>query len=456
MATVPKGMSGAFALDEGSTRFEALALVYLALPTIVFLFAWIVWPLGPIAAFVLCLIIAGVLSPSRGRWLPGPGPLLLPVVVIALLWTVMAGLGHFVYANSDWVVRDAVLRDLVVDAWPVTYRIGGVDTLLRAPIGYFLPAALIGKLWGLPAAEHALLSWTACGVALVFAMMLRDRPTPKAAIVRIAIFIAFSGMDIVGTITHYNPLALGAHLEWWAFLYQYSSQTTQLFWVPNHALPGWIAVAWLVGRDPRRLSITTAVLFVLFVPLWSPLTAIGIAPMIGIALLRRLAFERWAVALRAVVHWKVVVATMICLVLVYPYLIAGSDQVASGSNSDLLFVNEQLVPRYIEFVLFEFVGFAALLLWRAPRDPLLWIAVVILLALPLYRFGPYKRPRDARIDPAADLPRDPHGPVAVDAARLLATSGSACLRDGPADLRRGDAVHGVRAHVHRTRLVLRR
>jgi len=26
------------------------------------------------------------------------------------------------------------------------------------------------------------------------------------------------------------------HLEWWAGRYQYSSMTTQLFWVPNHAL----------------------------------------------------------------------------------------------------------------------------------------------------------------------------------------------------------------------------
>jgi hypothetical protein len=358
------------------------------LPTIVFLVSWIVVPIGLVAAIALCVIVAAVLWPWRGRWLPGPGALWLPIVVIAGLWTVMGGLGHFVYANADWVVRDAVLRDLVLDPWPVAYRVDGVDMLLRAPIGYFLPAALIGKLWGVRAAEQALLLWTVAGVALVFAMMLRDRPRPGAALIRIAIFIAFSGMDIVGTLAHYDPHALGDHLEWWAFLYQYSSQTTQLFWVPNHALPGWIAIAWLVGREPRRLPVTVAVLFVLFVPLWSPLTALGVAPLVAIALLRRLVAGPPAVAWRSIVQWKVVVAVAICLALVCPYLIAGSDKVASGNNSDLPWVGEQIVPRYIEFVLFEFVGFAALLLWRAPRDPLLWMAVVVLLVLPLYHFGP--------------------------------------------------------------------
>lgn len=374
---------------ESSTRIEALALVYLALPTILFLAGWIVAPLGLAAALALAIVIAAILLPSRHRWAPGPGALLLPIVVIASLWTVTAGVGHFIYANPDWLVRDAVLRDLVVDRWPVSYRLDGIDTLLRAPIGYFLPAAVVGKLFGLRTAAHALFAWTTLGVVLVFAMMLRDRPTPRAAVIRIVVFVVFSGMDIIGTLAHYDPHALGDHLEWWAFVFQYSSQTTQLFWVPNHALPGWIAVAWLLGRDLRRLPVAPAVLFVLLVPIWSPLTAIGVAPLVGAALLVRFARDRIRVPLRALVDWKVIVPTLVCLFLVYPYLTAGSDRVASGASGDLRWVGEQIVPRYIEFVLLEFAGFAVLLLRRDRHDALSWAAVVVLLALPIYRFGPF-------------------------------------------------------------------
>jgi hypothetical protein len=377
------------AVADESTRIEALVLVYLALPSIIFLVGWIVFPLGLIAGLAMVAAIAGLMLPSRGRWLAGPGPLWLPIIAIAALWTVLAGLGHFVYANSDWTVRDAVLVDLVRDRWPVTYHVDNLDLVLRAPIGYFLPAALIGKLWGIKVAEQALLIWTTAGVALTFAMMLRDRPTLKAGLIRITIFIVFSGMDIVGTIAHYNPRAIGDHLEWWAFIFQYSSQTTQLFWVPNHALPGWLAIAWLVGQDPKRLSTTAAILFVLLAPLWSPLTAVGIAPIVGAALLHRCVSGGPGAWKAALLDWRMLLPLAICMALVFPYLIAGSDKVASGSNADLRWVGEDIVPRYIEFVLFEFAGFALLLIGRKPRDPLVWVAVALLLALPLYRFGPY-------------------------------------------------------------------
>jgi hypothetical protein len=373
---------------EPMSRSEGAALVYLGLPTIVFTAGWIVFPLGPLAGVAVAIAFFALLAPHRHRWMPGIGMLAIPVLAVATLWCLLAGLGHFVYANSDWTVRDAVLVDLVRDPWPVRYFADGHALVLRAPIGYFLPAALVGKLWGIAAAEYALLVWTITGVVLTFALMLRDQPTLRVAVIRIAIFIAFSGMDIVGTIAHYDPHAIGDHLEWWAVLFQYSSQTTQLFWVPNHALPGWLAMAWLAGRDRATLPMTPAILFVVFAPLWSPLTAIGIAPIVGIALVQRAAADPrvlWSL-LR---DWTMWLPLLVSLLLVDPYLVAGSDQVASGGNADIRWVGEDIVPRTIEFICFEFLGFALLLLWRTPRDVVLWTASLLLVALLTYRFGPF-------------------------------------------------------------------
>ena len=406
--------------DGNVTRIEAAALAYLALPTIIFVAGWIVFPWGVGAAIALIAALTALYRPHRGRWLSGIGPLLLPVVLIALLWVVLGGGGHLVYANQDWVVRDAVLVDLSRDHWPVSYHVDGHHLLLRAPIGYFLPAAVVGQLWGIRIAEQALLAWTVTGVSLTFAMLLRDRPSLRSAMIRIVIFIAFSGMDIVGTLAHYNPHGLGDHLEWWAFLFQYSSQTTQLFWVPNHALPGWLAIAWLLGQEPNRLSTTTAALFVLFAPLWSPLTAIGIAPIVAVAMIRRLWHERLAARVRSLVDWRMLVPLVVCAVLVFPYLLAGSDTVASGLNSQVRWVGEDIVPRYIEFILFEFVGFAILLVAVRPRDPLLWAAIAVLLVLPIKRFGPYNDLAMRASIPALTL-------LAVELGRWLSTSGAFLL-----------------------------
>ena len=117
----------------------------MALPTVILLATWITLPLGPVAALLVALAVAATVRRRRLDAALPLGPLLLPIVAIAGLWTVLAGVGHWAFANQDWVVRDAVLRDLVVDPWPVHYAIDGVDFLMRAPIGYFLPAASVGR-----------------------------------------------------------------------------------------------------------------------------------------------------------------------------------------------------------------------------------------------------------------------------------------------------------------------
>ncbi len=369
--------------------FEALPFVYLALPNLFYLGGWIVAPLGIPAAVILTLSLGVLLarvSPLTRRMRLGMAAI---TVGIAAVWATLGGVGHFVYANLDWTVRDAVLLDLVRNPWPVVYdsASGQPASMLRAPIGFYLPAAAVGKVLGIRFAELTLLLWTVLGVFLTFMLMQRDRPRVLQLLVRLAVFILFSGMDIVGTIAHYNPYAIGEHLEWWAFIFQYSSHTTQLFWVPNHALPGWIAIAWLLGYQGKRLPIAPAILMVALTPLWSPLTAIGLAPIFGVAIVADLMRDRSRHWFAAVLDLHFVGPVLICCVLIYPYLLLGSGTVGSGFSYKVPWVGEDFAPRYLEFVIFEFVLFAALLLWRYRLEPLLVCSIVLLLILPTYRIG---------------------------------------------------------------------
>ncbi len=128
----------------------------------------------------------------------------------------------------------------------------GGQSVLRAPLAYYLPAALVGKVAGVGVADTALLIWTAIGVALFLALAVERATTFRAALIIVAVLVLFSGMDLLGTVlrggfglaAHLRPVD---HLEWWATRFQYSSHTTQLFWVPNHALPGWIATSCSFG-----------------------------------------------------------------------------------------------------------------------------------------------------------------------------------------------------------------
>lgn len=57
----------------------------------------------------------------------------------------------------------------------------------------------------------------------------------------LVVFLLFSGMDVL--MARYNPEAWRHQIEWWAQCYQFSSNTTCLFWVYNQAVPA------LAGND---------------------------------------------------------------------------------------------------------------------------------------------------------------------------------------------------------------
>ncbi len=270
---------------------DRLAIGYVALPLVIFLAGWLVWWAALLLLACTGYALRALLAPMPSS-LPGPGsrpPItrlqLLVAVSAGCAWTVCAGAGHLLYANADWFVRDAVLHDLVVSPWPVGYgTLEGQQTVLRAPVAFYLPAALVGKWGGLLAADAAMGVWTALGTSLFLLQVLSLIPSRgKLVVMAVAVVVLFSGFDILGNILNGGPRFLqhwniAKHLEWWAGSYQYSSMTTQLFWVPNHALASWLLIG-LMSRN-TRCSAADAMLPILLAAaaLWSPLSAVGLVP----------------------------------------------------------------------------------------------------------------------------------------------------------------------------------
>ncbi len=375
---------------SGLRSADFWTLAYLALPNMIFLAGWVRPEFGLPAALLLLLSV-GFLCCDRPVLSNAPRLLGLALIV-ALPWLFLSGIGHFVYANADWIVRDAVLADLVRDAWPVIYRNipDQPDLLLRAPVAYYLPAAVAGKVLGAGSADFALFLWSLMGVVLAFFLMIRNGASSRELISRLFVFVLFSGMDVIGAMFSGKLPGFASHIEWWAGMYQYSSHTTQLFWVPNHALPGWIAIAWLLGIKRGTLPVGLSIAMVACVPLWSPLTAIGLAPIFAVAILREFGLRpmSFGAGLRVLFHPAAVMIALVTCVLIFPYLLMQGAPLPSvmsfeGVPADFYWI------RYVQFVLLEFFVIALLLMRHFRRDALLITAVLVLLVLPLFKFGPY-------------------------------------------------------------------
>jgi hypothetical protein len=373
---------------------DRVAIGYLILPLVIFLAGWFEWwaalPLIACTAYALRPLIAK--WPVAGTRLPVTPLQLTVAVVVGCGWTVFGGTDHLVFANADWHIRDAVLHDLVTSPWPVGYGLlDGKETLLRAPVAYYLPAALVGKIAGLPMAHLAMAIWTAIGATLFLLQVLSLTPSRASiAILVAAVVVLFSGLDIVGSLLNDGPRFrsdwnITTHLEWWAGTYQYSSMTTQLFWVPNHALGGWLMIG-LLYRDDRFTRIDTMLpILMVAAALWSPLTAIGLVP-----------FVLWKVGAGMVqqrslcpLHPKVWFPAFVVGLAVAAFLALDPTNIKRGLglvNDAPADVTMDLL-RQAQFFLLEagIIGLATLAIRRSSEVAL---ALVVLAVLPFVYLGP--------------------------------------------------------------------
>ena len=375
-----------FMNDNGSTSkltlLDGLICAFLALPLLLFC-AWFKWP---VAIGFAVLLVFGFHKALAGAWRGGfevRTGVVVAIGVVALAWTALAGVGHFFYANADWVTRDAVLRDLTATAWPPQYLSDGdFPLILRAPVGFYLPAAAAGSVLGLQAADLLLYLWTAIGFALFLCATTTLFPTDRQRFVACGLMIAFGGLDIVGFAVFQGSLPpLGQHIEWWAQFVQYSSNSTLMFWVPNHALPAWLGIVLVLRhwRQPELARITP--LLAAAIPLWSPLSAVGLAPFFIAAL-------DWRRDGRQLFSIRCGLPFIAIGLVIARYITMDTQSLPHGWAIDAFRRPADFWLFYSAFCLLEFGLLALVLVPLRAFDRRLGIALVILLLLPFYRFGP--------------------------------------------------------------------
>lgn len=388
-----------------------LGLFFLVLPLAIWCFGWLNVPcaiLGTaaiIVGFVLAWIRTGK-EAFRSIDLNISIPLIIAVLVAILVWCILGGQGGFVYQSSDWGARNAVLHDLMLYDWPVVYENDGA---LCYYFGFWLVPALVGKcslLLGLSmgaawiAANVALLLWTACGVFLAIVLFLQCVKCTSAKMIcgALLLFIFFSGMDIVGLLLTGDAamiekrLVEKIHIEWWASIFQFSSITTQLFWVFNQAVPAWIATLLILSTSRVDNDIFIGMLSAFLCPLPTMgLLFIGLAKFIG-----ELKKGGWRTTRRALLSPQNLIA-LIPLIAVAMFLMlsqrATLASTASGDATTLFHtyiggLSLNHILRLVLFFLLECGILLALLLPSERKSPYWGGVLVLLLVANVTRMGP--------------------------------------------------------------------
>ena len=260
--------------------------LYILLPVIIFLFGWCkIWLalLGAVivgVSYILAVRKADELSVIVLK--RKDAVTLIAAVIIILAWVFLSGVGGAVWQTSDHTYRNAIFDALVELPWPSYKEIVAGDSSQLRPlvyyIGFWLPSAAVGKLFGLLVGYLFQMVWAAAGIFLVYLLLCVWRK--KVLLWPLFVLIFFSGLDIVGmNLLNENliPATTLMHLEFWSgSTYQYSSNTTQLFWVFNQAVPAWLLIMLLWNQRTRENLVFAASTLVLA----SPFAFVGMLPII--------------------------------------------------------------------------------------------------------------------------------------------------------------------------------
>lgn len=369
-------------LFHGSAIHTA-SLLYLLLPAALFAFGWLrLWAL--ILSLTVLTVCGYALIHSLVRqkqYVSLPVWYLAVIAAALLFWMFFSGIGNFSYQNMDYYVRNPIYNDLIDFSWPLRYDLSLQTADIQAICGsdhvgfvyyfvFWLPPALLSKLLGMR--QLWLFVWCFAGLCLV--LLELHLYLQKVSLLIPTVFICFSGLDFIPYFLQ-EGLVKTAHMEWWAgHLFQYSSNTTLLYWVFNQAIPLWLIVSCLLNLNAGSNAAALCSLSFLY----SPFAVFGMIPL-----------ALWAVknggslrALRTPENW---------LMPLYLLGIYGSFYLSKssslGSNGLIFLLEDSLtaVKWYIPFVFLE-VGVYILCLHKVIfKYDYLLIAALELVLIPLYK-----------------------------------------------------------------------
>jgi hypothetical protein len=367
-------------MNERPTYVELAAYLYLTLPLVVFQLSFFNRWLGIPGALLIAANFGLLCRHPRRDALTPPWWAIGFSMALVILWMTLGGYGLFFPANSDWIKHYAVVNTLAHHAWPVENGYG----VMRYALGWYIVPALAMKWFG--GKPNLYLSvWTLIGMVIFMHLSLSLFRSRAYLILLPIVFIAFSGADYFGTwLTglHMGPLD---HYEWWSGWAEYPSDSTSLFWTPQHALPAWIGVALIMRQRNFPTMLESLGIIFFAIVFWSPFAAIGLAPLSLILLTRH--------GLIPLLSGRTLAALLLIGFPILDYLTAGSDGMphSLAMNAACGFANPDLcfsMANYLRFVLIEFGIIAALLFAaRSEQRGILIAATLSLLVFPLIHFG---------------------------------------------------------------------
>lgn len=372
------------------SMINLLACGYIGLPIVIFILGWVRWYIAvPVALAILFAFFLALRNQSSS--LPvvrkKDRPIIILSVLIIMGWVLFSGIGGFAFQTDDHMWRNEIFRLLVEKDWPVMSGTGSDARFLCYYIGFWMPAALFGKVFGLGAGFIFQSVWAILGVILVWLKLTES--LKRWSLAALLIFILFSGLDILGfALKGQNIFTLKwqHHIEWWTTM-QYSSHTTQLYWVFNQAIYGWLITLMILNekKNSNLILIWSCGLLTCTFPF------VGMIPFLTYKVFRK----PFGASFKELFSMQNILGGGLIGIISGIYLLGNTSTGNTGVGVDSLSPSAAaatsgtggFIADYLLFLMVEVLLYFILIFRFHRKNPLYYITLGMLMLCPLIRIG---------------------------------------------------------------------
>lgn len=364
------------------------SLVYLLIPTYLFLLTWVKLEVGISACLIISAFAFQYLKNLHSydfRTLKNPLTWLtvLGAFILALLVNLLVGIGEFREQSIDFMANNLKYRDLVQNQWPLYYPTFKVYMCYY--LGYYLPTAGLGKIVGLEYCRYISLAWSTTGTFLVF--MWASTFLDKYRIMAIAVIVFFSNAWLCYKVIYW--------LDFQSYIYPPYHVKLNAFWLmrppfwdgfslaPQHILPACLGACFMLEANfVKKVNLDEILLMLLATMYWSPLASIGIFPFVLYYYL-----SNWSVFFQ----WKSVLLKIMLVIGFSPLMIYFlSTQGVNHGNT--LFMWQAGINQwywcYLFYIVFNFLTWYFFLRqFEHPFKKMVGVSLLFLIIIPLYQIG---------------------------------------------------------------------
>lgn len=376
------------------TTLKKIAYLYVSIPLFIFCLCWLNLASSIVFTALLscgiCLVWCS-LNDEKPQCIGHK--IILAAAIIAFIWCFCSGIGGYFYQAGeyadaqDFSARNAVLRDLINYDWPINY--GTNNRTMNYYFGFWLPPALLTKafrpffnaeqLFTLGLNLQMIYAWIGVTLFLLLIITYIKPQNKKQVALCLLLPVLFSGMDVIPVYTNIN--SLHQHIDGWNKL-QYSSNTTQLFWVFNQTIITWVCFLLFLNEKTFK---NYGLIFVscLFC---GPLPAVGVGTFMLAYIFRALNYRFSLFALKS--NCQLLFSRQNLVMIPFLLLLWTFFNANNIAQSEFHWRHTS-IQKYLGFCLTEFLLYAVCIWHTFKKDIIFYFTVTSLLLICCFQIGDY-------------------------------------------------------------------